>query len=144
MINYARDQIEEKITQCGEALTDLKRYQKEGSTITYLRAHPDTYFAVCYRFIGAIESLFDVAKYLLSDRGARAKGQGDIPALLEREQMISKELAERLVSMYGFRNRLVHAYGTLDDAKVAEYLAEHLNDIEEMLVALSGKHSAAS
>ena len=50
MINYAREQMEEKIAQCGDALTDLKRHQKEG-TVDYLRAHPDTYFAVCYRFI---------------------------------------------------------------------------------------------
>ena len=142
MINYARDQIEEKITQCGDALTDLKRHQKEG-TVDYLRAHPDTYFAVCYRFIGAIESLFDIAQYVLSDRGARAKGQGDIPVLLSRERIISDDMAKRLERMYGFRNRLVHAYGTLDDAKVAEYLAEHLPAIEDVLAVFSGRKSTS-
>jgi len=136
MIEYAREQMEEKIAQCSDALADLKRYREEG-TIHYLRSHPNTYYAVCYRFIGAIESLFDIAQYVLSGRGARARGQGDIPDLLEREQIISNDLAERFKQMYGFRNRLVHAYGTLDDAKVAEYLAKHLNDIEDVLAALS-------
>ena len=35
--------------------------------------------------------------------------------------------------MYGFRNRLVHAYGTLDDAKVAEFLSNRLDDISSLL-----------
>ena len=38
--------------------------------------------------------------------------------------------------MYGFRNRLVHAYGSLDDAKVVEYLARHLEDIERLLATM--------
>jgi uncharacterized protein YutE (UPF0331/DUF86 family) len=35
--------------------------------------------------------------------------------------------------MYGFRNRLAHGYDSLNDEKVADYLAEHLGDIEELL-----------
>jgi len=80
---------------------------------------------------------------VLSDRGARAKGQGDIPVLLSRERIISDDMAKRLERMYGFRNRLVHAYGTLDDAKVAEYLAEHLTDIEDVLAVFSGRKSTS-
>ena len=141
MIAIVREQLEQKITQCTEALRDLKRY-REMAPLEYLREHPDLYFAICFRFISAIESLFDAAQYVLVDKGLRAEGQGDIPTLLGKAGVIPQDLAERVGQMCGFRNRLVHAYGTLDDAKVAEYLAEHLHDIEDVLAALS-KNSGA-
>ena len=132
MTDIARELMVEKITQCAEAHADLKKYQSDG-TLEYLRSHPETYYAVCYRFIAAIESLFDIGQFVLSDRDLRAGSQREIPALLVREKITSDDLAGRFVNMYGFRNRLVHAYGTLDDVKVATYLAERLGDIEEVL-----------
>lgn len=132
MTTSSRELLNEKIAQCAKALADLQRYQEIG-TLEYLRAHSDTYYAVCYRFVGVIEALFDAAQVVLSSRGQRATGESDISTLLAREKIISDDLAKRFSSMYGFRNRLVHAYGTLDDAKVAEYLAKHLGDIEDLL-----------
>jgi len=132
MTEFAKEQLAEKIAQCAEALADLRNYRKVGS-LEYVRAHPDTYYAICFRFIGAIESLFDIGQYLLTAKGARAESQRDIPALLAKEGVIDELLSKRFITMYGFRNRLVHAYGTLDDAKVAEYLAHHLDDIESLL-----------
>ena len=132
MTELAKELIKEKIAQCAEALLDLQKYQKVG-TIDYLRAHPDTYYAVCYRFIGAIESLFDIGQFLLASKEVRAESQRDIPARMAQAGMIDAALAEQFITMYGFRNRLVHAYGSLDDAKVTEYLADHLVDIETLL-----------
>jgi len=135
MSELTREQLETEIAQCDKAFLDLKRYQELG-TLEYLREHPDIYYAVCYRFISAIESLFDVGQYVLLGKGARAEGQREIPTLLGQKGVIPKDLVERFKHMYGFRNRLVHAYGTLDDERVAEYLAKRLGDIEEVLVAL--------
>ncbi len=121
-----------KLVQCSEALTDLQRYREVG-TLDYLRDHQDIYYAVCYRFIGGIEALFDAGQIILASHGQHAAGDGDIPVLLGRRKIISDELASAFTNMYGFRNRLVHAYGTLDDSKVAEYLQRHLVDIEELI-----------
>ena len=136
MTELTKELLAEKIAQCTEALADLKKYQAVG-TLEYLRANPDTYYAVCYRFISAIEGLFDIGQYILTDRGQRADSQREIPALLVREKIITDEVASRFALMYGFRNRLVHAYGTLDDAKVADYLANHLTDMGHILAACS-------
>jgi len=136
MTDLTKELLAEKITRCTEALADLKRYQTIG-TLEYLRANPDTYYAVCYRFIAVIESLFDIGQYILADRGQRADSQREIPALLAREKIVTEELAAKGALMYGFRNRLVHAYDTLDDAKVAEYLTDHLVDVEDILKACS-------
>ena len=132
MTEFSQEFLKEKIAQCAKALEDLKRYQKIG-TLEYLRAHSDIYYAVCYRFVSAIEALFDASQIVLASRGQRATSEREIAILLAREKIISDDLASRFATTYGFRNRLVHAYGTLDDAKVAEYLAKHLVDIEELL-----------
>ena len=137
MTDYSKELLNEKLAQCARALSDLKRYQKDG-TLEYLRAHPDIYYAVCYRFIGLIEALFDVGQILLASRGLRAASELDIPVLLGKELIISTELMSRFSAMYGFRNRLVHAYGTLDDEKVAEYLAKNLDDITAVLKVAKG------
>jgi uncharacterized protein YutE (UPF0331/DUF86 family) len=128
----SRRLFKEKVGQCTKALADLKRYQKTG-TEEYFRANPDIYYAVCYRFVSAIESLYDLSQVALANKGKYATGEENISIMLAREGIISDDLAKRFSSMYGFRNRLVHAYGTLDDAKVAEYLASRLSDIEELL-----------
>ncbi len=133
MTEFSRELLSEKLAQCSEALVDLKRYQAIG-TLEYLRAHPDVFYAVCYRFISTIEALFDAGQIVLANVGSRAASESEISTLLEREKIIPYELATRFANMYGFRNRLVHAYGTLDDAKVATYLAEHLVDIDRLLV----------
>ena len=132
MTEFAKEQMAEKIAQCAEALVDLKRYRETG-TVEYFRSHPDVYHATCFRFIGAIESLFDIGQYVLTSRNQRADSQREVATLLARENIVSDDLASRFANMYGFRNRLVHAYGTLEDAKVAEYLADHLSDVEELL-----------
>lgn len=137
MTEFSEELLKEKLAQCSQALIDLRRYQAIGA-IEYLRAHPDVYYAVCYRFISAIEALFDAGQIVLASRGTRAASEGDIPALLAREKIISDDLASRFATMYGFRNRLVHAYGTLDDEKVARYLADNLADIEALLAVAIG------
>jgi uncharacterized protein YutE (UPF0331/DUF86 family) len=132
MSPLTQDLIAEKIAQCSEALADLQKY-REIATIDYVRSDPDTYYAICYRFISAIESLFDIGQYMLAAQGMRADSQREVPTLLARNNLMDTPLSERFTHMYGFRNRLVHAYGTLDDAKVVEYLQEHLDDIRHVL-----------
>ncbi|MBM3260972.1 DUF86 domain-containing protein [Candidatus Kaiserbacteria bacterium] len=132
MTDLAQELIAEKITKCAGALADLKRYREVG-TLEYLRATPDIYFAVCYRFLTAIESLFDLGQFTLADVGVRAESQREVPVLLAKHTIITDDLADRFVRMYGFRNRLAHGYDSLSDEKVAEYLAKHLDDIESLL-----------
>lgn len=135
MTELARELRLEKVAQCVGALGDLKSYQQVG-TLDYLRAHPDTYYAICYRFIAAIEALFDVGQFVLAERGLRADSHREIPPLLARQKLLTDDVANKFVRMYGFRNRLVHAYGSLDDAKVVEYLHDHLVDIEQILTTI--------
>lgn len=56
--------------------------------------------------------------------------EGDLFEKLEKEKIISKEMKEKLKSMRGFRNILVHRYAEVDDELVFENLG-NANDFEE-------------
>lgn len=135
MTEFSQDLLDEKAALCALALADLKRYREIG-TLDYLRAHPDTYYAVCYRFVSVIEALFDMGQIRLAHKELRATSEREVPVLLGRAGVIDGGSAQRFAEMHGFRNRLVHAYGTLDDEKVAAYLTERLSDVEELLGVL--------
>jgi uncharacterized protein YutE (UPF0331/DUF86 family) len=47
------------------------------------------------------------------------------------------DLEESLRAMARFRNRLVHVYWHVDDALVAEYLREHLDDFGRYATSLA-------
>ena len=132
MTEFSKDLLQQKLAQCAQALALLTQTREIGS-VEYFRKNPDVYHAVCYRFVTGIEALFDIGQILLASRGLHATSERDIGALLAREKVISDDLADRFSAMYGFRNRLVHAYGTLDDAKVAEFLSNRLDDISSLL-----------
>lgn len=135
---FSQDLFDEKVAQVADAFSDLKKYRTE-ATLERVRNDPELYYAVCYRFLTGIEALFDVGQYVLDEKGVRADSQREIPPLLVREGLIPDDIGARFSAMYGFRNRLAHAYGTLDDEKVIAYLTGHLNDIEHILHALSNR-----
>ena len=134
MTEFSKDILKHKLTQCAEALNFL-REDREIGTVEAFRKDPRLYHSVCFRFVTAIEALFEAGQVVLSSKGKHATSEESIGTLLAREGILPEIMADRFARMYGFRNRLVHAYGTLDDAKVAEYLAESLVDIEEALAA---------
>lgn len=132
MTEFSKDVVLKKLAQCAEALDFLKQDRDVG-TLEAFRSDPRLYHSVCFRFVTVIEAVFDVGQIVLANKGKHATGEEKIGTLLAREGFISDDVAGTMASMYGFRNRLVHAYGTLDDAKVAEYLQKRLGDIEELL-----------
>lgn len=135
MTETTRQQFEVELMKFRAAIDGLKRHRST-TTLKVFRANPDAYFAVCYLFIMAIESLVDLGQYLLISRGKRAEGQSSIPEILAREGIIDTALADRLKDMIGFRNRLIRAYPNMDDAKVATYLQENLGDFDAFLAAV--------
>ncbi len=132
MTEIAKRLLDQKLAQCSETFQLLKQDQKM-ATLEGFRKDPNLYHAVCFRFVTVIEALFDAGQIILTDNGLHATGEDSIATLLARINIVSKDLADRFGRMYGFRNRLVHAYGTLDDAKVAEFLQVYLKDVEELL-----------
>lgn len=66
-----------------------------------------------------IECAIDVGAHIIaSDTPRRAESYRDIFRILEEEGVIDPALAAELLPSAALRNRLVHAYDTIDDALV--------------------------
>lgn len=79
----------------------------------------------------SLEAIFDIGRHILAKNGGIniaqeykgiARGLGD-------KGIISEELAEQLVKMAGYRNRLVHLYHQVSDEELYEIIQDNLNDI---------------
>lgn len=135
MTALTRETMESERAKFLDALAALKQHRTP-DVLTQFRADATTYYAVCYLFVIAIESLVDIGQFLLASRGKRAEGQREVMTLLAHEQVITEDLAARLQHALGFRNILIHVYPNLDDAKVASYLQNNLDDFDAFLAAV--------
>jgi uncharacterized protein YutE (UPF0331/DUF86 family) len=78
----------------------------------------------------AIQAAIDVASHLVSDsRLGEPRTNRELFDLLERGGMVAPALAATLRRMVGFRNVLVHGYGTVDLAIVRDVLENRLDDL---------------
>jgi len=85
----------------------------------------------------AIQNCIDIAAHIVSDEGWGVPGtQSEIFDILTDKGLISKDFAGRLISMVGFRNRVVHEYEKLDLEIVYKVWQERLRDAEEFAFAV--------
>lgn len=91
----------------------------------------------------AIEDVFDICAILNTDLALGVPGEDeDILVHLVQNGIIGNELADMIRGMRGFRNIVVHRYGTIDDALAFRLLTDHISDfftftgdIERLLVS---------
>lgn len=91
----------------------------------------------------SIESVLDICNILISNlKLGLPSDEGDVLKKLNEKKIISKKMNSILESMKGFRNILVHKYGSVDDELVFENLGR-LSDFtdfkEEILNFLNKK-----
>jgi uncharacterized protein YutE (UPF0331/DUF86 family) len=79
----------------------------------------------------SIESVLDICHILVTGlKLGVPSDEDDVFYKMKKEKIIDPELHELLQGMKGFRNILVHKYGTVDDELVFEMLTERLSDFE--------------
>ena len=82
----------------------------------------------------AIQAALDVASHIVSDaRLGEPRTNRELFSLLERGSVLPADLAERLGAMAGFRNVLVHGYGDVDLALVADVVRNRLGDLRDFV-----------
>ncbi|ODS34467.1 MAG: hypothetical protein SCARUB_00341 [Candidatus Scalindua rubra] len=87
----------------------------------------------------AIQGCIDIGSHVISDEGWGIVGSlNEIFYLLQTKGVIKGGLAERMVSMVGFRNVLVHEYEDINLDIVYNIVHSHLKDIDEYLLAVVG------
>ncbi|MEK6846273.1 MAG: DUF86 domain-containing protein [Nanoarchaeota archaeon] len=76
-----------------------------------------------------IEAALDVVAMIVSKKKLGIpQNEDDLIQLLIDNNVVSSALGKKLKQMKGFRNLLVHKYGTVDDDKSYQYFAGELGD----------------
>jgi uncharacterized protein YutE (UPF0331/DUF86 family) len=79
----------------------------------------------------AIENVIDICNIINSDlKLGIPREEIEIIENLRKNRIISKNLAEKIKSMRGFRNFLVHRYGAIDDRIAFKDIKKGLKDFE--------------
>lgn len=88
----------------------------------------------------SLEAIFDIGRHVLAKTGniklsleykAIAKG-------LHECNVISQELANKLVNMAGYRNRLVHLYHQITDEELHHIIKNDLRDLKRFVIEIKG------
>lgn len=86
-----------------------------------------------------VEAVLDVCNLIVSGlKLGIPSDEEEVFEKLEKRKIISKKVKNILNDMKGFRNILVHKYGTLDDEIVFEILNERLEDFERFKKEILG------
>lgn len=101
--------------------------EKQDCTETEYLGDRDLRDIVERRFEKAIQASLDIAAHIVASEGFREpRDDGDLFRILEREEVLSSTVADRMIEMAGFRNVLAHEYASIDDERVYA----HLQDLE--------------
>jgi uncharacterized protein YutE (UPF0331/DUF86 family) len=100
--------------------------------------NPDKVGNAKYHFIIAIECCIDVANHIIAseDLPFPKDNAGSFSVIIDAG-LLDEELRDPLRAMARFRNRLVHLYWDIDDARVYEYLQDSLTDLERFAQRIS-------
>ncbi|MFP4600795.1 MAG: type VII toxin-antitoxin system HepT family RNase toxin [Persicimonas sp.] len=72
----------------------------------------------------------DLANHLIAENAwATPKSAAQAFEMLRDRQILDEDFTATLISMVGFRNIAVHAYGTLDNKIVRDIVENHLDDL---------------
>jgi uncharacterized protein len=103
---------------------------------TYVREHA---FAGRYLVQAAAQTCIDIANHVIASEGWRTpKDFRDAFTVLEEQEVLVPDLADRLRALAGLRNRLVHLYDEVDDGRVHEALQEGLLDLRVFEPEIAG------
>ena len=82
----------------------------------------------------AIQATYDICALLVKENDLGIPSdERKLPDMLVKADIIDKELGERLKDMKGFRNRLAHQYGKIDDEIAYENIIQGLEDFQKFL-----------
>lgn len=127
--------IRRKITQIEEHLGRIRSLPEQ--PLDVFKVDTVTQDVLLFNLTQAIQNCIDIATHIVSDEGWGMPGtQSEGFDILKEKGVIQRELTERVVSMVGFRDRVIHEYETLDLDIVYDIWHNRLRDIEGFCLAV--------
>ena len=131
---YDQDKMAKLISEFRKSVSRLQKLKETGRQ-KFLN-DPDKIGSAKYHFIVAIESSIDMCNHIISRNGYRVpEDYGDTFKVMGEKGAFDVEFSEQLVKMAKFRNRLVHLYWEVDDARIYKILEENLGDFLKFILA---------
>lgn len=125
-LDFDRDIVVGKLSNLREALARIEEVERK-DVESWMRE--DLYALYLQR---AVEACIDLAHHLVAANDwPTPKSAADAFATLCERGLFDESFEETLVSMAGFRNIAVHAYGDLDAEIVRDIAANHIDDLRE-------------
>ena len=133
MVN--KDVIFEKIKNIQNSIRRI--HEKTASGTPNLLNDMDVQDIIVLNLQRAVQSAIDLAAHVVSDEGLGLPDEiRDNFVILQKAEILSKELATKMKNMVGFRNIAVHDYTTIDAKVVQSILDTHLKDFEDFYSVL--------
>ena len=124
---YDQDKMVKLISEFRKSVSRLQKLKETGRQ--KFLDDPDKVGSAKYHFIVAIESSIDMCNHIISRNGYRVpEDYGDTFKVMGENGAFDVEFSEQLVKMAKVRNRLVHLYWEIDDARIYEILEENLEE----------------
>lgn len=94
--------------------------------------------SIKYYLIVAIEACIDISNHIIAKEHLGVpQTYSDCFKILQANNIISNQLAQKLINMAKFRNLLVHLYWDINDKKIYEILQSELDDFKEFIKQIS-------
>jgi len=130
--------IENKISALKNYLGIVEKYKKHSQE--EIEANVDLKGAVERYLYLVCQATIDLAEAFIAFKSFRKPTtQSDDFYILNEQEIIPAELAEKLVQMTGFRNIIAHDYLKVDYGKVCDILQNGLRDIENFIKIIETK-----
>ena len=137
MVN--RRMVVEKLAHARASLEKLKQRRRIG--LEELLRDTDAQDIVLRNLQVAIQACIDIGSHVISDEGWEIPGSlADIFEILHEKGVIPLSLMQKLISMAGFRNIVIHEYARIDIRKVREILKKGLRDFDKFMEIIVSKY----
>ena len=136
MRQFDREKLITLVSEFRKSASRLQKLKEVGRE-EFLK-DPDKIGSAKYQFIVAIESSIDMCNHIISRNGYRVpEDYGDTFKVMAEQGAFDQSFTEQLVKMAKFRNRLVHLYWEIDDARIYSILEDHLGDLKRFLNSIA-------
>lgn len=133
---FDQEKMVKLVSELRKSVTRLQILKKLGQK--KFLSDPDKIGSAKYHFIVAIESSIDMCSHIISQNSFRApEDYADTFKVMGEEGAFDEKFSEELIKMAKFRNRLVHLYWEIDDARVYKILEEHLEDFKRYIDSIA-------
>ena len=134
MVDKAK--LDQMLSNLGQYLGTLQRLSRIDER-DFL-SDPDKIGSSKYHFVVAIECCIDIANHIIASQDFRfPKDNADSFSVLAEAGVLGEELLLPLAAMARFRNRLVHLYWDVEDARVYRYLQDSIEDLKRFSEAIA-------